>query len=210
MNNSIIISQRHKDYIRNNQTPVDDFEIYKHLFDITEVQLLHKYLRWYQAIHNGKLPALTQAQNLFIDVANGISEPITGHEKVYRKYLLANQEYKPCNVISKAFNDDEIEVIIENMKVYFAVANDVIDATTSSLKQFHKSCESMIEDGIECDIARICFLYWQKYHQRQILLESGDYAEKFYYAEAGMMTRKGYKKDAVGNFSSARSHKYKK
>lgn len=141
MNNSIIISQRHKDYIRNNQTPAGDFEIYKHLFDIAEVQLLHKYLYWYQALHDEKLPAFTDAQVLFIDVANGISEPITEHEKVYRKYLLANQEYKPCDVVSKAFNDDEIEIIIENMKVYFAASNQTIDATMDIVSYTCKKCK---------------------------------------------------------------------
>lgn len=209
MNNSIIISQRHKDYIRNNQTPAGDFEIYKHLFDIAEVQLLHKYLYWYRALHDEKLPAFTDAQVLFIDVANGISEPITEHEKVYRKYLLANQEYKPCDVVSKAFNDDEIEIIIENMKVYFAASNQTIDATTSSLLEFCNACELDDSSEIQCNIAKTCFLYWQKYQNRQKLLESSNYAENFYYAEAGMMTRKGHKKDSVGNFSTARAHKYK-
>ncbi|QIW10149.1 hypothetical protein [Francisella sp. LA112445] len=172
MNISIIIQQRHKEYIKNNKTSIEKLNIYKNIFDTCELQTLQKYLCWFEALHNREIPAFTEGQNLFIDVANNVKEPITDYEKLYRKYLLANQEHKVCEAISRAFQDHEIEILVENMNVYFAAYNNIVNATTPSLEQFCKACESRNQSIIQCDIAKICFLYWKKYHQRQSLLES--------------------------------------
>ncbi|QUE32442.1 hypothetical protein [Francisella philomiragia] len=161
-----------------------------------------------------------------LDIRNDISELYRKYQNHYLKFTI--------EVISRYISYFAFIVVGIGLTSYFIslVAIAILVATYDKnsyqfldmlLNIFHNdyiynfyynyidsSYTNLVKDyGLSSNIAKTLFLYWQKYQNRQRLLESGDYAEKFYYAEAGMMTRKDYEENSVDNFSTAVAHKYK-
>ncbi len=65
-------------------------------FSADEMKLLRSRISFYEQLHEGTREATTDAQRRFVRVCNGLEQPITPDEKVYRKLLAIQKEsYTP-------------------------------------------------------------------------------------------------------------------